>query len=64
MPVPFCPEGKDSLFDKIASCFELPVKVLCQLEISAIGGIYNGGLQSYDEVDAMAEDNIFDLFPL
>lgn len=54
----FCPEGKNNLIEKITSRFEPPVKVLCQLEISAIGGIYNGGLQSYDEVDVMAEDNI------
>lgn len=54
----FCPGDEEHPVSAVDKYTTLPSFVMCQIEISAKGGIYNGGMLSFDDEDAQCQDNI------
>lgn len=54
----FCPGDENHPVSAVDKYNTLPFLVMCQIEISAKGGIYNGGMFSFDDEDAQCKDNI------
>lgn len=54
----FCPGDENHPVSAVDKYNTLPFLVMCQIEISAKGGIYNGGMFSFDDEDAQCKDSI------
>lgn len=54
----FCPSDEKHPVSAVDKYNTPPFFVMCQVEISAKGGIYNGGMFSFDDEDAQCQDNI------